>query len=168
MVSISPPASTADDNNSSAAFMSEMLRLASSENEKGQKTLLSQRGFIFAGFCKRKYKSAKNDPASDRIRMKHALSVNGTFTRSFGKHHRKRELRLLRTLLIILIVLLISTVPLGVLFLISFRETDKRYVIFAKYLLTLSLINSLVNPWIYFWRFVEMRLGLKKMFCLGL
>lgn len=76
-------------------------------------------------------------------------------------------MRLLRTLVIILALFVVSTVPLGVLFLLSVTETDKRYVNSAKTLLTLSLLNSLVNPWVYFWRFLEMRQAIKKLFCIG-
>lgn len=81
------------------------------------------------------------------------------------KRSQRRDMRLLRTLVIILALFLISTVPLGLLFLISITETDKRYVKPAKYLLTLSLLNSLVNPWVYFWRFREMRHAIRHLFC---
>ena len=77
----------------------------------------------------------------------------------------KKDLKLLHTLIIILVLFLISTIPLGVLFLVSFDEVDKRYVKVAKILLTLSLLNSLLNPLVYFWRFPTMRDAFCRVFC---
>nr|CAB3265844.1 sphingosine 1-phosphate receptor 2-like [Phallusia mammillata] len=84
---------------------------------------------------------------------------------AFLKRSRRRDMRLLRTLIIILALLLVSTVPLGLLFIVTFAETDKRYVQAAKVLLTTSLLNSMINPWIYFWRFPEMRKAIRNIFC---
>ena len=116
--------------------------------------------------CHKNRNQLNNNPNSDptQKRRKVLIASSGTFTRSFAKFRRRREMRLLRTLVIILVILVVSTVPLGILFIISFAETDKRYVLAAKILLTTSLVNSMVNPWVYFWRFVEMRTALKKMF----
>ncbi|CAK8689151.1 unnamed protein product [Clavelina lepadiformis] len=77
----------------------------------------------------------------------------------------KKDLKLLHTLIIILVLFLISTIPLGVLFLVSFDEVDKKYVKVAKILLTLSLLNSLLNPLVYFWRFPTMRDAFCRVFC---
>lgn len=84
---------------------------------------------------------------------------------AFVKRSRRRDMRLLRTLIIILALLLVSTVPLGLLFIVTFAETDKRYVQAAKVVLTTSLLNSMINPWIYFWRFPEMRKAIRNIFC---
>ena len=86
---------------------------------------------------------------------------------SFRRRNQKRDMKLLRTLVIILSLFVISTVPLGILFTISLTESDKTYVQPAKYLLTLTLFNSLINPWIYLWRFREMRGALRRLFCIS-
>jgi len=78
------------------------------------------------------------------------------------QRRQDQDMRLLRTLTIILVLLLISTVPLGVLFLVSLGETDKRYVQTTKILLTVSHLNSLLNPFIYLGGFPEIRDYVKK------
>ena len=78
----------------------------------------------------------------------------------------ERDIALFKTLVIILACYVLSTVPLGILFVVSFGEPDKRYVVPAKALLILSLINSLLNPIIYMMRFKEMKDEFKKMFCI--
>ncbi|CAK8689152.1 unnamed protein product [Clavelina lepadiformis] len=80
------------------------------------------------------------------------------------KKRDKKDLKLLHTLVIILVLFLISTIPLGVLFLVSFDEVDKRYVKVVKILLMLSLLNSLLNPSVYFWRFPTMRQAFCRVF----
>jgi len=79
----------------------------------------------------------------------------------------ERDIALFKTLVIILACYIFSTVPLGLLFLVSHGETDKRYVVPAKVLLIISLINSLLNPIIYMMRFKEMKKDFKNMFCLA-
>ena len=119
----------------------------------------------FTQFCKNGQNQLKSSSQNQDKRVRKILiASSGTFSRTFAKFKRKREMRLLRTLIIILVILVASTVPLGLLFIVSFAETDKRYVLTAKILLTTSLVNSMVNPWVYFWRFIEMRRALKKMF----
>nr|XP_039250718.1 uncharacterized protein LOC120328331 [Styela clava] len=111
------------------------------------------------------------DPSCDEITSKELTTKKSSKNKSASsnnaqrKRSQRRDMRLLRTLVIILALFVISTVPLGILFLVSVTETDKRYVKAAKYLLTLSLLNSLINPWVYFWRFREMRDAIKRLFC---
>ena len=91
---------------------------------------------------------------------------SSTGSSRFRSKRKKREITLLRTLVIILVCYLISTLPLGVFFIISFEETDKRHLLTVKILLMISLLNSTINPIIYIWRFKELRKSLKKLFCL--
>lgn len=103
--------------------------------------------------------------SNEQAKKKTQKSRNTSSNNALRKRSQRRDMRLLRTLVIILALFVVSTVPLGILFLVSVTETDKRYVKAAKYLLTLSLLNSLVNPWVYFWRFREMRDAIKRLFC---
>ncbi|XP_078489712.1 uncharacterized protein LOC104266820 [Ciona intestinalis] len=105
-----------------------------------------------------------NDIKEEVVQEKRKIS-SASKAKSAARRRRYRDMRLLRTLVIILVLFLVSTVPLGLLFVVSYTEQDKRYVGTAKVLLTTSLLNSLVNPWIYFWRFPEMRTAMKKVFC---
>lgn len=151
------------DKSSQVAFTYEKPHIFSTSTKNADKTIDERQGYLFNKSNEEKRNSSRS--SEDQTRLKQLISTNGVVSRTFSKfRRRRRELRLLQTLVIILAVLLISTVPLGVLFFASYTETDKRYVSTAKNLLVLSLINSLVNPWIYFWRFTEMRLSLKNMF----
>ena len=119
----------------------------------------------FTKFYRKSENQLNNNKPRARTRLRKLLTSSGTFSRTINRFKRRREMRLLRTLIIILVILVISTVPLGLLFILSYTETDKRYVSAAKILLIVSLLNSIANPWIYFWRFLEMRTALKGMFC---
>ena len=74
---------------------------------------------------------------------------------------RSRDLRLLRTLILILVLFMVSALPMGVLFIVSYTEMSKDLLKATKYIITMSLLNSLVNPWVYFWRFPEMRAAVR-------
>ena len=80
-------------------------------------------------------------------------------------HMSSRDAALLRTLVLILVCYTISTLPLGIVFTISYGEMDKRYVTPTKILLFISIINSLINPIIYMRRFKDMQKSFKKIFC---
>lgn len=108
-------------------------------------------------------KKRDEESSFSRKSNKSRPNINSMRPGVHGRNH-ERDMKLLRTLVIILSLFVISTVPLGVLFTISLTETDKTYVQPAKYLLTLTLFNSLVNPWIYLWRFREMRGAIKRLF----
>ncbi|CAK8698348.1 unnamed protein product [Clavelina lepadiformis] len=122
---------------------------------------------ISARFFRAHAKQQREDGA--RTQGNTRLGSNGNFSKSIrkalAKNTNKRDMKLLRTLIIILVLFLVSTIPLGLLFLISYGEMDKRYVLTAKILLTASLFNSMVNPWVYFWRFPEMRIAVRRVFC---
>lgn len=92
--------------------------------------------------------------------------ISSTSTSRFSSKSKRREMALLRTLVIILALYLISTLPLGIVFIISFGETDKRNLSTAKVVLIISLFNSAINPIIYMWRFKELRKSIKRLFCL--
>lgn len=83
----------------------------------------------------------------------------------FRQRNNSRDMRLLHTMIIILSLFVITTVPLGVILILSFTETNKRYLGPTKYFLMFSLLNSLINPWVYFWRFSEMRTALSRSLC---
>ena len=143
-------------------FFCENGNLSTKPRTKVDKKSL-KRWSVFSEFLRQNDSSGNKHSRSSRL--KQFFSTSSSLSKTIAKFRQQRELRLLRTLIIILGILIISTVPLGVLFVISFFETDKRFVGAAKVLLTVSLLNSLVNPWVYFWRFMEMRTALRKMFC---
>ena len=118
-------------------------------------TKRSWRPSLIARLLAKSDETATDARKSQRDSPSH-LSASRTKS-NFVQRSHQRDMRLLRTLTIILVLLLISTVPLGVLFLVSLGETDKRYVQTTKVLLTSSLVNSFLNPWIYLWRFREIR-----------
>ena len=139
-------------------FDCDTTNLTSSESMKKKKWCLG-------GLCNDNSDQVPSTPKKENEpRQKIFIASSGTFSRTIARFKRTREMRLLRTLVIILVILVLCTVPLGILFILSFAETDKRYVTAAKILLTTSLINSMANPWIYFWRFIEMRVAFRRMF----
>lgn len=81
------------------------------------------------------------------------------------RRNQSRDMKLMRTLMIILGLFVITTVPLGALFVSAYAVTDKRYLSAVKIMLTISLFNSLLNPWVYFWRFREMRIAIRDLLC---
>ena len=106
----------------------------------------------------------KNHSREEKIRRLYQLrKASSVFLNKLSVE--KRDIAVFKTLVMILACYVISTVPLGILFLVSFGETDKRYVVPAKGLLILSLINSLLNPIIYMMRFKDMKKNFKRMFC---
>ena len=80
-------------------------------------------------------------------------------------HMSSRDIALLRTLVLILFCFTISTLPLGIVFSISYGEIDVRYVTPTNIFLLISFTNSLINPVIYIHRFRDVQKAFKKIFC---
>ena len=98
----------------------------------------------------------KQQNRNEELKSKLSLT-SSTCILSSSVKRRSRDLRLLRTLIIILALFMASALPMGILFILTYSETDKKLLTGTKYIITISLLNSLLNPWIYFWRFPEMR-----------
>ena len=147
-------------------------QLGTYSKRKSSNTSKGKPGIIFNVFAKnRTVVVASNDALTNRTTPQLSLEERRKMRKASSVFFEKlgvydRDIALFKTLVIILACYIFSTVPLGLLFLVSYGEIDKRYVVPAKNLLIISLINSLLNPIIYMLRFEEMKKDLKKLFCL--
>nr|XP_026693139.1 uncharacterized protein LOC113474820 [Ciona intestinalis] len=116
-------------------------------------------------------------PPTRSPRLRHTPRYRSSVTRSvFGairkvsrvgrqrsKVARRRDVKVMRTMFVIMAVFVVTTAPLMLFILYTTKHNDRSLKEIFNYLLQVTTLNSLLNPFLYFLRVPAMRGKLKKL-----
>jgi len=80
------------------------------------------------------------------------------------KTNQRREIQLMKSMFIIISVFAVTSVPCILFLLYSYFDNDRLKKEAGNILLQITTINSLLNPFLYFWRIPSMRKNLFRIF----
>ncbi|XP_039266203.1 adenosine receptor A1-like isoform X2 [Styela clava] len=93
------------------------------------------------------------------------LSKVRTKTQAPVKHKRRKasEMRMIKTMVIVLSGFLLTTGPLAFLCIVSYFNNDRQLHMIMRVMVVICNINSIMNPFFYFWRIPHMNRNLSKL-----
>jgi len=103
-------------------------------------------------------------PNASPISVNKKINVRTRQRGSKGSRTRKRELELMMSMFIVIAVFVVTTSPSIIFLLYTYFNNDRGIKEVGNILLQITTINSLLNPFVYFWRIKSMRRNLFKLF----